>query len=114
MLLTLYQGSLLSLIIPLDLFFFQRTIVYSKDIETTASPPKVSSVEIKNPSKYTTVTQPQIIKDLIQEVKAPVESNPYSQCSPQLEDVLAFTSDNLGLNHLSTKDTINYNGSSQN
>lgn len=114
MLLTLYQGSLLSLIIPLDLFFFQRTIVYSKDLESSQSSRETPSVDIKKISKQTTIPQNQIIKDLIQEVKSPVESNPYSQCSPQLEDVLAFTSDNLGLNHLNTKDTVNYNGSSQN
>ena len=107
MLLTLYQGSLLSLIIPLDLFFFQRLIVQSS---ATTIPIQTQ----KTPSPKNDISTLSIVKDLIPESGAPKEPKPYSQCSPQLKDVLAFTSDNLGLNYLNNKDDINYNGSSQN
>lgn len=108
MLLTLYQGSLLSLIIPLDLFFFQRLIVQSSSV--VSLPIKIE----KKDSPKENISNSSIVKDLIPDIEVSKEPNPYSQCSPQLKDVLAFTSDNLGLNYLNNKDDINYNGSSQN
>ena len=108
MLLTLYQGSLLSLIIPLDLFFFQRLIVQSSSV--VSLPTKIE----KKDSPKENISNSSIVKDLIPDIEVSKEPNPYSQCSPQLKDVLAFTSDNLGLNYLNNKDDINYNGSSQN
>lgn len=88
--LSIYNGGLLSLIIPLDLFFFQKQINRTHQrVSKTDTIPISSKLKLEtNISKENIVIPPE------------KEAPPYSQCSLGMEDMLEFTKINLGLNHI--------------
>ena len=88
--LSIYQGSLLSLVIPLDLFFFQKKIQQQVSI-----PIEKKKQEIIEDDKLTPLNSKENVF-----IPSKKESIPYSQCSLGIQDVLEFTKNNLGLNYI--------------